>query len=128
MNFEVTKLDRRHTGYDVMKYYIEPGYVYYPGHSREFRINKFKEMRNFLWQDFGPGAELEYVTITLGTTSTPDVKPPGDPGIPTLERWAWRTDQNHLRLYLKGDAELTWLKLKWNDDTDTNWTLLGKCR
>lgn len=116
MDFDVTRLDRRHTGYNVMKYYIEPGYAYYAGHSREYRINKFKEMRSLLWRDFGPGAELDYVTLTLGTTSTPAEKPLGDPAIPTVERWAWRTDQNHLRLYLKGDAELAWIKLKWRED------------
>ena len=82
-----------------MKYIVEPAYGF--GHGKDERINRYKELRAWLWDSFGPGCELDYVTLSF----TPSMNP--------VERWAWRTDNGHMRLYLRSDEELTLLKLKW---------------
>lgn len=111
MKYTVTKLDRRHTGYNVMKYYIEVNVL--EVHGKDERIKFFKDYRTWMWDQFGPGCELDYVTLALGTTSTPGEK---TFGIPTRERWCWRTDYDNQRLFVKDDAELAWFKLKWVDN------------
>mgnify|MGYP003350384398 FL=1 len=108
----ITKLDRRHTGYNVMKYYIEVNR--FEVHGKDERTRFFKDYRAWCWDQFGPGCELDYVAITLGTTSivTPEEK---IFGLPTREMWAWRTDYDNQRIFLKSDRELSWFKLKWVD-------------
>ena len=112
MKYKVTKLDRRHTGYNVMKYYIEINLL--SGLAMDERLELFKEYRAWCWDQFGAGCELDYVTITLGTTS---IVTPAAPifGIPTRALWAWRTDYDNQRIFLKSDRELSWFKLKWVD-------------
>lgn len=120
MKYTVTKLDRRHTGYNVMKYYIEVDVR--SGLAKDQRIELFKEYRAWLWSQFGPGAELDYVAIALTTTSSVTVHTDLSKakfGIPTRERWAWRTDYDNQRLFLKSDDELAWFRLKWTGNENT---------
>jgi hypothetical protein len=85
---------------------LEPNYDYNDG--RDGRIRRFKETRAWLWECYGPGAELDYVVLTPRAVGVD-----GQCQIQTQERWAWDTREQHLRLYLKGDDELSLVKLKW---------------
>jgi hypothetical protein len=101
----ITKLDRRYNGYRVMEYIVEPDYSH---GGRDGRINKFKELREWLWENYGPGCELDYVVLTP--------TPAGNEGqcyMQSQERWAWDTTENRLRIYVKGDEELSFIRLKW---------------
>ena len=80
-----------------MKYYATPTTGY-----KEERIERFIELRNWCWDTFGPGVERKF--ITLHPTST---------GVESIHKWAWHTDEEELRIYFKGDEELTLFKLKW---------------
>ena len=94
--FIVTNLDRRHSGYPFMKYYVTPfGF-------REESIRKLIELRNWCWETFGPGVERKYVTLI-----------PGPDHLESLDAWAWHTEDNQRRIYLRGDEELALFKLKW---------------
>ena len=87
--YRVFKLDRRHTGYQQFSHYIEPA-------------NKlaFLELRNWCWQQFGPGMERDWA-IDLGN------------GTYSVSRWAWYTEFKHQRIYFTGSAELTAFLLVW---------------
>lgn len=107
---KVTKTDRRHNGHNIMKYIVEPDWGL--GTSKDDRICWFKDMRAWLWENYGPGCELKHVMLTFN--KTPDVLVcPEDPSINSVERWAWDTEFGHMRLYLKSDAELTFFNLKF---------------
>jgi hypothetical protein len=100
MTFKVTTLDRRHSGYPFMKYMLEP--IEWPP-SDDSSISGFKKLRMWMWDQFGPGCELDF--IQLHATGT---------GLEAMELWAWRTSaKGHRKIYLKSDAELAWFKLKW---------------
>ena len=88
MNYKITKLDRRHNGYNFYKYSISPNTCLLP-ESAEL----LKELRNWCWATWGPGAEL-------GFTYKGDT-------------WAWDTEYQKKRIYLKSDAELTLFTLKF---------------
>jgi hypothetical protein len=94
---KITKLDRRYNGYRWFKYIVEVDII-----DRHERIEKFKEIRAWLWDTLGPGSELDMCAITAAT---------GYKGI--AEPWAWQTSHGERRLYIKTDADLTLLKLKW---------------
>lgn len=94
-----TKLDRRHNGHTIMKYMVQPEFIF---DGRDGRIRRFKEFREWMWTNYGPGCELDFVQLT-----------PGKERMESVERWAWDTRETNLRIYLKGDEELTFIKLKW---------------
>lgn len=112
MKWKITKLDRRHSGYNVMKYMIEIDRRSVPiGASKDEQIAFFKDMRVWFWDSYGPGSELAYVAIQMSTSSEEPNR--SSFGLPTKERWAWQTDFGHMRLYLKSDAEMTFFNLKF---------------
>jgi hypothetical protein len=66
---------------------------------------KFIEIRNWLWEQYGPGIERELVWVmkyqnTLGNITE----------VPT--KWAWHVDDNKYYIYLKEET-LTHFTLKW---------------
>ena len=101
---KITRLDRRHNGYNVFKYIVEVDIPLSSG--RDQRRAKFKELRVWLWENFGPGCELGFVTLNFANDKVDGV-------IDSRERWAWDTEYKAMRLYIKTDAEMTLLKLKW---------------
>ena len=103
---KVTKLDRRHNGYNVFKYIVEVNIPFNSG--RDQRMAKFKELRAWLWENFGPGCELDYVKLDFHRDRKPGEQ------IGSVERWAWQTSHGEERLYLKTDAEMSLLQLKWS--------------
>lgn len=91
---KVQKLDRRFAGHGLFKYYVSPlGTA-----SWEARCDKLQEWREWAWQTFGPGTDLEHATRTLN---------------PRDWKWSWDPDHFYCRLYLKGDEELAWFTLKY---------------
>lgn len=92
---KVQKLDRRHSGKLLFKYYITPSGV--PG---DFAGKKrtLHNWRSWCWEQFGPGAERDTALILRNENEW---------------RWAWDTEHGNIRLYLKGDDELSWFGLKW---------------
>lgn len=95
MKFKITKLDRRHSGHLWFKYFITPNTE---GHGYTKRLadqEVFVNIRNWLWDSYGAGAELEM---------TQHIERPN---------WAWVSDNGRLRLYIVGDEELMMLKLRF---------------
>ena len=88
MNYRVTKLDKRHNGYNFYKYSISPNTV-----DRIKGGELLIEVRNWLWATYGPSAEI-------GLTRQGSI-------------WAWDTEFGHRRLYIKSDEELTLFRLKF---------------
>ena len=89
MNYRVTKLDRRHNGYNFYKYSISPNTV-----DQIKGGELLIKVRNWLWSTYGPSAEI-------GLTQRGSI-------------WAWDTEFGHRRIYIKGDEELAMFKLKFS--------------
>jgi hypothetical protein len=84
----IIRLDRRYTGANEFKYCIEFAHPHKDG-------DEFCEVREWCWQTWGPGRELKFLH-------------------PYREYiWAFFTDTNRTRIYLNGDKELEWYKLRW---------------
>jgi hypothetical protein len=100
MAFKVTKLDRRYAGHQWFKYMVEP--EQWPI-GKDGAISKFKEIRAWMWDAFGPGCELDFVQ--LQSTGT---------GLESVETWCWRTNsEGERKLYFKSDREFSVFTLKW---------------
>jgi hypothetical protein len=104
MKFRVSKTDRRHTANHVFKYYAEPEL----GIGRDNRIERFKELREWCWEMFGPACERDFVVLRPVPNFTT-----GETKMQSVERWAWYSEFNNLRIYLRGDEEMTFFTLKW---------------
>jgi hypothetical protein len=105
----VTRLDRRHNCHGIMKYHVETGYDIW---GSDLRIARFKEWRAWCWEQFGPGTESKWIVLQPVATGNN-----GECRMESVERWAWHTEHNEMRLYFKSDAELAWFKLKWEQPT-----------
>ena len=92
---KVQKLDKRHSGRLLFKYYIEPNPV--PG-VFSGKSATLQQWREWAWEQFGPGAERDTALMLRADRDW---------------RWAWDTEQGKMRLYLKGDEELSWFTLRW---------------
>lgn len=99
---KVTKTDRRHTQHPLFAYYVTPaapppqkrGYAYVTaGIKLMDRALVFNQWRVWCWETWGPGTERD--------NPMPSAK------------WAWHTEQTHLRIYLHSEQELNWFKLRW---------------
>ena len=87
ISMKIKKLDKRHTGHGTYKFLVE-------FNSNQFE--KFFEARNWCWETWGPGCEVE---------NTHKV---------THERlWAWQYNEWNTRIYLATDKEANWWKLRW---------------
>lgn len=85
--FYVTKLDRRMNGYGTYSHKLD-----FIGRNLD-SLRNLQAVRNWLWQNYGPGAEL-HLAMRDGFS------------------WAWDTEHEHVRLYVN-DNILTMLTLKW---------------
>ena len=79
------KLDKRYNGHTIFKYGIQ-------FHKSEAK--KFIEVRNWCWQNWGPGAEIEHHQL--------------EPNV-----WSWECSQWNRRIYLQTEKEYNWFILKW---------------
>lgn len=88
---DLTKLDRRYDGFDRFTHRVEFRYGMPLAKQKQW-----VRSRNWLWQQFGPSAELALARPDLFEGKQP--------------LWAWDAEKS--ALYLKGDA-LTMFLLKW---------------
>ena len=94
--FIVSKLDRRHKGYNQFTHYIVP--VWSSTLSDKL---KFFEWRKWCWTTWGPGYERE-IALELGGEQF------------EVCRWAWHTEHNARRLYFASEKELNWFVMTWS--------------
>ena len=103
---KVTKLDKRHNCYRIMKYYVETTLNIW---GSDERIEQFKEWRNWCHEAFGPGVETKWITI-----HAVDAGPNGQCQMESTTRWAWQTEYNEMRLYFKDDETLSAFMFQWS--------------
>lgn len=85
---QIKKLDRRHTGFERFSHRVE-----FFGRGEEQR--QWIKTRNWLWQQFGPSAELHLAR---------------DAYFGEQPKWAWDTDKSAIYLV---DQAYTMFVLKW---------------
>ena len=84
---KIRKLDRRCAAFGSFDFGIN-----FVKDERE----KFVRIREWCWATYGPSTELENHWINTDSV------------------WAWESNQWNTRLYLRGDKELGYFKLKWS--------------
>lgn len=104
---KVTKLDKRHSCYRVMKYHVE---VTYDIWGSDNRIAKFKELRNWCWEVFGPGTESKWIVVRPKEVATGA----DQMYMESTTRWAWQTEFKEMRLYFKDDETLSAFMFQWS--------------
>lgn len=104
---KVTKLDRRHTAYGIMKYYVEPESDWVIGMDTKF--HQFQVWRNWCWEVFGPGVERKYITVTPEESG-----PNGECCMVSKDRWSWHTEDKEMRLYFKDDETASAFSFQWS--------------
>lgn len=102
---KVTKLDKRHNCYRIMKYHVEPGYDIF---GRDARIECFKRWREWCWEAFGPGCETKWIVIRPESAGND-----GQCQMTSTTRWAWHTEYDEIRLYFKDDETLSAFMFQW---------------
>lgn len=95
-DYRVIRLDRRYNGHLKFKYAIDTAVI-----PRLEQQRVFQALREWAWATYGPSMELGWVLEQSNYNETEPI-------------WAWETDYGKKRLYLKGDAELTFWQLKFN--------------
>lgn len=95
---KLKKLDRRHTGYEYFKYFIE-----FYGSNRSLQLSK---LRNFCWGQFGPGVDVATFRRWFLDLSEDEIKE-----FAINEHWAWQDQDYVSRIYIKGNEELLIMKL-----------------
>lgn len=109
---KLTKLDRRHTGFGIMKYYVEPEPTWVIGMDMRFR--HFQEWRAWCWEVFGPGVERKYITVTPMIKAVDFATGVTKHGMEAVERWAWHTEEKEMRLYFKDDETASAFSFQWS--------------
>ena len=99
--YKIQKLDSRYTGSLYFKYLINfnagignPGIV----NLDNPRI-RLQNARNWFWTNYGPSGEYEYWATCF--IVNPELE------TPVSTAWAWDTDYNHYRIYVKDDQVLS---------------------
>lgn len=92
--FKITVLDKRFTGHEKFKYQVTPTLLHI-----DTKVVYSIAWREWCWETFGPGIERD--NSNLVSLEDRDFK------------WAWHSEYRSIRLYLKGDEELNWFKLRW---------------
>lgn len=82
------KLDKRFSGFKDFKYCID---------FQSAELNKFCEIRDWCWQQWGSSVELD-TWYKIGNKNP---------------SWVWQNDEWKTRIYLKSDSEYQWFILKW---------------
>lgn len=103
MKIKLKKTDKRMTGCDRFRYYVDIRLAGFPPGSPR-PINKFYELRVWCWETWGPSREVDQYH---------EVKP-GWYDQDQSVHWSWINDQYKHRLYLAGDDEAALFMLKWS--------------
>lgn len=80
------KLDKRFNGHNFFRYAAS---------FNSLQSDKFCDVRNWCWEQWGPSSEYEYW------------RPSRNPA------WCWISDDYKLRILLADSKELQWYLLKW---------------
>lgn len=104
MSIKVTQLDARFAGYGQFKYVVESISNYKTGVPLGYMANVKNafEWREWCWSTFGPSLERDWVV----RDSFRDYE----------YKWCWHTQTRDCKIYLKGDNELAWFKLRFEGD------------
>jgi hypothetical protein len=73
-------------------------------------VSEFLLLRDWCVKTWGMSCERDFYLMYQ------DYDDPDAPPSPTNPHWAWHTDGKKLdglKIYLAGDTELEWFKLKW---------------
>jgi|APCry1669189369_1035219.scaffolds.fasta_scaffold09979_4 hypothetical protein len=99
MKYQITKLDRRHTGHDVFEYYVTP--LFY---SKLLDKVDYQAWRIWCWDTWGPGMERD-LALEFGSNQY------------EVARWSWFHLTNHKpRLYFRTQKEFNWFHMKWGTE------------
>lgn len=97
--YHYTKTDKRFSAYPHFKYNVT---------SISGR-NSFFELREWLWQTYGPSKELSEWTADLKSGTFHMYGPITHHNM----SWCWNTDTYSRRIFLLGDEELVMFKLRF---------------
>jgi hypothetical protein len=101
MQIEVKKTDKRHTGSDRFKYYVD---IKWTDYAKEHKLvmEKFFEIRQWCWETWGPSREVDQYSSKEGSWTA-------DQNL----SWSWINDQHRARIYLGSKDEAAFFTLKW---------------
>lgn len=85
---KLKKLDKRNKGYGHYKFMAS--------FRNKFEQEKFFQVRNWCWEQWGPSSELEFSEIRNSA-------------------WAWLVDEWEMKIYIATDKEYQWFLLRWHD-------------
>ena len=86
IEMKITKTNHRHKAQDLFAYYVKPEHEALPFVVDYSVTFKFNEWRMWAWETWGPSAERDS-SFVRGWKDKPV--------------WAWHTEDNQLRLYLR---------------------------
>lgn len=89
---QLTKLDRRMTGYGDFKFMVK--------FLSQFDLAKFLEIRNWCWEQWGPSYEYYFHNHSKLPNKNPS--------------WCWLINEFDSRIYFAGDEEASWFLLRWS--------------
>lgn len=109
MPYHIITLDKRYTGREAFKYMIEDFtdgdfMIFAPSYSKTEKLKKFITLRNWCWETWGPSCERDY-HLSMKHNKDNDM---------LNKHWCWYSIGYQRRIYLAGDEEKVWLKLKWD--------------
>ena len=98
MTLKIQKLDRRNNGHKQWKYYVNVQ----PNATLITYKQLYSQIREWCWTTWGASKELNEWMV--------------DSNVNVYchnEHWCWQNDEYCRRIYLRSDAELVLLKLRW---------------
>jgi hypothetical protein len=111
MNYEITKLDRRHSWHDQFAYMIEFKKTHESMYVRSNRgVLEFDRSRRWFNKTYGWSQDVE-TRSKIGQSNSNDFN----------LHWAYSIKYNEYRIYVQSDQELNWFVLKHSKtDSDEN--------
>lgn len=102
MQIKVKRTDKRMTGHNKFKYYIDIKYDRNESFDSMPVLEKFFEIRQWCWETWGASREVDELNDRLNSWQ-------GDKN----PHWAWINDAHRARLYLATIDEAALFTLKW---------------
>jgi hypothetical protein len=100
MNYEITKLDRRHSWHDQFAYMIEFRKSDYSLYNRSEGVLQFDRSRRWFNETYGWSQDVE-TRSKIGQSNFKDFN----------LHWAYSIKYNEYRIYVQSDQELNWFVL-----------------
>jgi hypothetical protein len=101
MKTKITKLDRRHTGYQHFNYMAVPNWQQNWNHVDLTDTHRL--MRQWCWETFGPSCEYDEYRSLFGHR---DIN----------TRWCWLSsaENRHPRILIQSEEDKNWFLLRWS--------------